>query len=169
MDILLVRHGIAVERGSRGFDDDAKRPLTSAGRDRMFEAARGLERLYTPQVIFTSPLVRAMQTAEILQSTYKLGKTRECVALATGNHQELIAALEEADIGSVALVGHEPSMSELFSTLLTGHAHAVSATFKKGAAALIRSGDDLRAGECWLEWLIQPAALRRIAQGKSGS
>lgn len=168
MDILLVRHGIAVERGTRGYEDDAKRPLTPAGRQRMVEAARGLERVFTPQAIFTSPLVRAAQTAEILQGVYQLGKPRVCEALGTGDHQGLISALEESDVGSVALVGHEPWMSELLSLLLTGYVSAVSTNFKKGACALVRC-DDLRPGNCWLEWLIQPAALRRMAQTTTGS
>jgi phosphohistidine phosphatase len=168
VDILLVRHGIAVERGTRGYEDDAARPLTSAGRERMFEAARGLERLFTPQVIFTSPILRATQTAEILRSVYQLGKPRVCDALGTGDHLALISALEEGDVGSVALVGHEPWMSELLSLLLTGYVSAVSTNFKKGACALVRT-DDLRPGNCWLEWLIQPAALRRMAQASTGS
>ena len=168
MDILLVRHAIAVERGSKGYDDDALRPLTPAGRQRMLEAARGLERIYTPQAIFTSPLVRAVQTAEILQSVYHLGKPRVCDALGTGDHLSLIAALEESDVGSVALVGHEPWMSELLSLLLTGYVSTVSANFKKGACALVRC-DDLRPGNCWLEWHIQPAALRRMAHASTGS
>ncbi len=168
MDILLVRHGIAVERGTKGYEDDAARPLTPAGRERMLEAARGLERIFTPQVIFTSPLVRAAQTAEILQSVYRLGKTRTCEALATGDHPALIQALDEGDVGSVALVGHEPWMSELLSLLITGYVSTLSATFKKGACALVRT-EDLQPGNCWLEWLIQPAALRRMAQTGTGS
>jgi phosphohistidine phosphatase len=168
VDILLVRHGIAVERGTQGYQDDGLRPLTAAGRQRMLEAAGGLERLFTPQAIFTSPLVRAAQTAEVLQSVYHLGKPRVCEALGTGDHASLISTLEESEIGSVALVGHEPWMSELLSLLLTGYVSAVAATFKKGAAALVRT-DDLRPGNCWLEWLIQPAALRRMAHPATGS
>jgi phosphohistidine phosphatase len=168
VDILLVRHGIAVERGTAGYEDDASRPLTTAGRERMFEAARGLERLATPQAILTSPLVRASQTAEILQRVYRLGKPQVCEELATGDHRGVIARLEEYDAGSIALVGHEPWMSELLSLLLTGYVSAVSANFKKGACALVRTGD-LQPGNCWLEWLIQPAALRRIAQASNGS
>ncbi len=168
MDILLVRHGIAVERGTKGYEDDATRPLTTAGRERMYEAARGLERLFTPQVIFTSPFVRAAQTAEILQSVYRLGKTRTCEALSTGDHPALIESLEDSEVGSVALVGHEPWMSELLSLLTTGYVSSFSATFKKGASALVRT-DDLQPGNCWLEWLIQPAALRRLAQSSTES
>ncbi|HMO95670.1 MAG TPA: histidine phosphatase family protein [Tepidiformaceae bacterium] len=168
MDILLVRHGIAVERGTPGYEDDSLRPLTPAGRERMVEAARGLERLFTPQAILTSPLVRAAQTADILQAVYRLGKPQTCRELANGDHPGVIARLEECDAGSIALVGHEPWMGELLSLLLSGYVSAVEATFKKGACALVRTSD-LRPGNCWLEWLIQPAALRRIAQASTAS
>lgn len=164
MDICLVRHAVAVERGSPGFEDDAKRPLTPQGRARMVEAAGGLKRLFTPQVILTSPLVRAAETAEILRKGYGLGKPRVCDALATGDHDRVLAAIEEADAGAVALVGHEPWMSELLAYLLTGDRTGMASIFKKGAAALVVSAADPAPGNCWLEWLIQPGTLRRLGQ-----
>lgn len=163
MEICLVRHAIAVERGTQ-YEDDSKRPLTLQGRARMEEAAAGLQRLFTPQVVLTSPLVRAVETAEILRKHYKLGKLRECEALATGDHKAVLAALDETDAGAVALVGHEPWTSELLSYLLTGRTDGMAAVFKKGAAALVRSAADPVPGNCWLEWLVQPGALRRLGQ-----
>ena len=164
MEICLVRHAVAVERGTPGFDDDFQRPLTPQGRARMEEAAAGLKRLFTPQVLLTSPLVRAVETAEVLRKVYRLGKAKECEALATGDHDGVLAALEEADAGSVVLVGHEPWTSELLSYLLTGERAGMAAVFKKGAAALVRSAADPAPGNCWLEWLVQPGALRRLGQ-----
>lgn len=164
MEICLVRHGIAVERGAPGFEDDSRRPLTPQGRARMEEAATGLKRLFTPQVLLTSPLVRAVETADILRKAYGLGKPRVCEALASGDHDGVLAALEEADAGAVALVGHEPWTSELLSYLLTGERAGMAAVFKKGAAALVRSAADPAPGNCWLEWLLQPNALRRLGQ-----
>lgn len=164
MEICLIRHAIAVERGSPGSEDDFKRQLTLQGRARMEEAASGLKRLFTPQLVLTSPLVRAVETAEILRKAYGLGKPRECEALATGDHDGVLAALEEADAGTVALVGHEPWTSELLSYLLTGERAGMAAVFKKGAAALVRSAADPAPGNCWLEWLVQPGALRRLGQ-----
>lgn len=166
MEICLVRHGIAVERGAPGYTDDATRPLTAAGRARMEEAAAGLKRLFTPQIVLTSPLVRAVETAEILRRAYRLGKVRICEGLATGDHAVVLADLEEADAGSVALVGHEPWTSELLSYLLTGERSGMASVFKKGAAGLVRCPADPAPGNCWLEWLVQPAALRSLAQGR---
>ncbi|MCL4241604.1 MAG: phosphohistidine phosphatase SixA [Dehalococcoidia bacterium] len=164
MEICLVRHGIAVERGAPEYADDATRPLTAPGRVRMEEAAAGLKRLFTPQMVLTSPMVRAAETAEILRKAYGLGKVRICEGLATGDHAAVLAALEEADAGSVALVGHEPWTSELLSYLLTGERSGMASVFKKGAAALVRCPADPAPGNCWLEWLVQPGALRRLGQ-----
>lgn len=164
MEICLVRHAIAGERGAPGYEDDSRRSLTPQGRARMEEAAAGLVRLFTPQVVLTSPMVRAMETAEVLRKAYGLGKPRTCDALATGDHDGVLAALEETDAGSIALVGHEPWTSELLSYLLTGERSRMAAVFKKGAAALVRSAADPAPGNCWLEWLIQPGALRKIGQ-----
>src|SRR5947209_13148449 len=67
-ELYLVRHGVAEERGEK-WPDDTKRPLTADGVERMRKAARGLERLDVQlDVILSSPLVRARQTAEILSS-----------------------------------------------------------------------------------------------------
>jgi phosphohistidine phosphatase len=162
MELLLVRHGIAVERGTVA--DDSLRPLTPEGRERMAEAARGLARLVTPQVILSSPWLRAMQTAEVLQEVYGLGRVRACEALASADFDAVIDAANETDASPVALVGHEPWMSELLAYLLCGDPAGMSVTFKKGGAALVRAAGEVRAGGCWLEWLIPPGALRRIGR-----
>ena len=65
-ELYLVRHGLAEERGD-AWPDDTKRPLTDEGISRMRKGARGLARLgLSVEVVLTSPLVRARQTAEIL-------------------------------------------------------------------------------------------------------
>src|SRR5512132_2307889 len=65
-ELYLVRHGVAEERGD-AWPDDSKRPLTDDGMARMRKAARGLARLGVGlDLVLTSPLVRARQTAEIL-------------------------------------------------------------------------------------------------------
>lgn len=166
MEICLVRHAIAVERGTPGYEDDSRRELTAEGRVRMIEAAAGLRRVFTPQTILTSPLVRAAETAEILRKAYGLGKARVCEALASDDCDAVLRALEEVDADAVALVGHEPWMSELLSYLLTGAAGGMTATFKKGAAALVMSEGPPRPGECWLEWLSQPGMLRRMGRAR---
>lgn len=163
MEICLVRHAIAVERGTPGYEDDGKRPLTPKGHEKMEEAAAGLATLVTPQVVISSPLVRAWQTAEILVLQYRLPPPRPLEALASGDDEALVRALQEMEGGTVMLVGHEPHISRTLSFLLTGDPDAVAALFKKGAAALLSCPGEAHPGECALEWLLQPAALRRLA------
>lgn len=165
MELCLVRHAIAVERGMRGFEDDRLRPLTPDGAKRFRQAAMGLKGLVVPQVIMTSPLLRARQTAEILMNTHGLAKLHFSDALASGDHAALLRDIIDLEARSVMVVGHEPHMSGLLSHLLTGDEAAVAATFKKGAAALVACADEPAAGECWLEWLLQPAVLRKLAAG----
>lgn len=162
MELVLVRHAIAVERGSMA--NDAERPLTPQGRARMEEAAQGLARLVTPQAILSSPWTRAVETAEILREVYRLGKVRVCEALASDDYDEVIAAVVDADASPVALVGHEPWMGELLAYLVSGDPAGMAVTFKKGGAALVRSAGDPQPGACWLEWLIPPGVLRRLGR-----
>lgn len=161
MQVLLVRHAIAVERGSAGYQDDRARPLTAAGRERMKEAAKGIKQLFAPQEILTSPLLRARQTAEILQDAFGV-PVIQLDALARGDHQATLRQLSGPDSARSALVGHEPWMSELLSLLLTGAATSVVSTFKKGACALVTSAGRPEPGHCTLEWFMQPSALRRL-------
>jgi phosphohistidine phosphatase SixA len=71
VDICLVRHAIAVERGTPGYEDDFARPLTADGRKRMTLAAAGLAKVFGAQMILTSPLVRAAQTADVLHNQFR--------------------------------------------------------------------------------------------------
>src|SRR5262249_31967197 len=136
MEIYLLRHGIAVERGTRGFEDDFSRPLTSKGRRQLRKTAVAMKKLASKfDLILSSPLVRAKQTAEIvakeLKSTKRLRFTN---ALAPdGVVSILIRQLtrEKKLPGKVLLVGHEPDMSRLISLLVTG-GPKMQMDFKKG-------------------------------------
>ncbi len=163
MELCLVRHAIAVDRGTRGFEIDELRPLTPEGAKRFKQAARGLALLVTPQVIVTSPLVRARQTADILMHSYHLPNLHISDSLANGDHAALLRDVAELEARSVLVVGHEPHISGLFSYLLADKESRLGVTFKKGAAALVTCDDEPSADGCRLEWLLQPAALRGLA------
>jgi phosphohistidine phosphatase len=167
VQICLVRHAIAVERGSSKYEDDSTRPLTPRGRERMEEAALGLKRIFVPDVIVTSPLLRAKETANILVHAYGLQKSRTCEALASGDNAALLADVDDIDMDRVMLVGHEPHISGTLSWLLTADAGLVSSLFRKGAAALLTADGPPRPGACSLEWLLQPAALRALANQRT--
>jgi len=164
MNLLLLRHGIAVDFGTPGYERDSERPLTPEGRRKTRAVARALAALgISPDVILTSPLVRAHQTAEIVASSMKLKKRMEiCEPLASGGDaKRLIAEVNRRHPNAerIMLVGHEPDLSLLASLLLTGCADGVAMEFKKGGVCSLEA-DELRAGKCaTLLWLAPPRVL----------
>ena len=135
MRLLIIRHAIAVER-SPDIPDDA-RPLTPQGTKRFRQAARGLARLFPrPDLLLTSPLLRAVQTARIAAKAWRMPITEEA-ALGGGSVAELESALRRVPARStVALVGHEPQVSEFLAHLI-GSTQPDRLTFKKGGVAVV--------------------------------
>jgi phosphohistidine phosphatase len=161
-ELYLIRHAIAAERGD-AWPDDSKRPLTEDGIARMRKAARGLARLdATIDVVLSSPLVRARQTADIVAAAQD---TRPSVvnieSLAPGApYASLVADLEKhARKSRIALVGHEPGIGELAARLI-GSRHAIE--FKKGAICRIDLEEIPPAGPGDLRWFLTPRILRTI-------
>ncbi|MBX3394415.1 MAG: phosphohistidine phosphatase SixA [Phycisphaerae bacterium] len=164
MLLYLVRHAIAVERGDSTYSD-GERPLTEKGARRMCRVVRGLARLGVHlDAIWTSPLVRAIQTAEILATLPRFtGKMTVDKALAPGGDADaLISDVgHSGNVGALALVGHEPDLSELCGRLITGRSESVVA-LRKGAVACVEIVEFEPAVRGVLQWLMQPGALRRI-------
>src|SRR5262245_45526678 len=124
MQLVVVRHAIAMDREefARTGKDDALRPLTREGRKRMARAASGLRRL-VPELsrVVTSPLLRALQTAEILAAQLQCAEPEQLALLSPERPPKEAAewlAAEKSDL--VAIVGHEPHLGLLVSRLLTG-------------------------------------------------
>jgi len=161
-ELYLVRHAIAAERGSE-WPDDTKRPLTERGVSRFKEAVKGLRHLdVTVDEIFTSPLVRARQTAELLAAGLDAKPPVKVLdALAPGHSfTSLMSQLAKvAKRRRVALVGHEPDLGELAAHLI-GAGRALA--FKKGGVCRIDIGSlaAKRAGS--LIWFFPPTVLRQV-------
>ncbi len=118
MQLIVVRHGEAVDQGV-GMSD-GERWLTGRGRRTTREVAAALPPEHHPYELWTSPLVRATQTAEIIASVLRLDD-RVCVlrALATGDVSAIREAIDGyAGPGPLMLVGHEPTLSALTRQLL---------------------------------------------------
>ncbi len=161
MDIYLVRHAIADDRHPERYPNDAARPLTDEGIAKFREAARGLRRI-APDVDLTlaSPYVRAWDTAVLLHEEAGWPEPVECpeieaVKPAAGALPLLDA---HADHGAVALVGHEPFLSNLVSLLVCGDEDALRMEFKKGGVALVR----VHGGHGHLLWSATPKLLRAL-------
>ena len=162
MKLLLVRHAAAVPRGTPGVADD-ERPLTPKGKAKFTAAAKGLARIAKrPDVLLTSPLPRARATAEIAARAFKRVEPTVEPALAQESLDVIVAALgaHGAD-ATVAIVGHEPTLSALMARLL-GAAHGERLAFKKGGAALVDLPDG-PGGEGVLVWFLRPKVLRTLA------
>ena len=161
-ELYLIRHGVAEERGD-AWPDDAKRPLTDQGISRMRKAARGLARLgVSVDVVLSSPLVRARQTAEIVAGALAPRPSLVNVdSLAPdGSYAALVADLEKyVRKTRVAIVGHEPAIGELAARLI-GSRHGIE--FKKGAVCRIDIDDLPPAGPGDLRWLLTTKILRAI-------
>jgi phosphohistidine phosphatase len=161
-ELYLVRHGVAEERGAK-WPDDAKRPLSADGMSRMKKSARGLDRLdVTFDVILTSPLVRARQTADILSAEMDGHPAIVNVeALAPGaSYASLVTELEKhARKARIALVGHEPGIGELAARLV-GSRHPIE--FKKGSVARIDVEQIPPAGPGDLRWMMPPKFMRAM-------
>jgi phosphohistidine phosphatase len=161
-ELYLVRHGLAEDRGD-AWPDDTKRPLTSEGLSRMRKAARGLAGLGVGlDVVLTSPLVRARQTAEILAAAMDPRPPLATVdSLAPeGSYATLLADLEKhARKTRIALVGHEPGIGELAARLI-GSRHSIE--FKKGAVCRVDVDDIPPSGPGDLRWLLTPKILRSL-------
>ncbi|ADD69747.1 putative phosphohistidine phosphatase, SixA [Denitrovibrio acetiphilus DSM 12809] len=134
--LYLIRHGHAEDR-SVWHDSDLKRPLVNRGVTRARKAFSRFIKLYpSPDIIFCSEALRALQTAEILHKLCgaEIVVTRELNPGASPmDYQKILDDL--ADDICTAVVGHEPDMSEFMSHYLTGG--NLNIVFKKGSIAHI--------------------------------
>lgn len=152
MRVYLVRHAESVDRAP-GMPD-AARCLSARGRVSFRETARRFrEAGALPDRMFTSPLVRAVQTAEILSETLQFaGEVAVAPQLSPGFDVEGLNAVLDVCPGTreVALVGHAPDLGDILARLLSlprGYA------MRKGSIAALDlpdTGNRLHAGFAWL-------------------
>jgi phosphohistidine phosphatase len=166
MQLLVVRHGIAVERDewAKEHSDDRDRPLTDAGKKKMKECAKGLHALVPRlDVLATSPLTRALQTAAILAKVYQKGEPLIVDPLSSGQHPPAFATWlrSQGPQKTVAIVGHEPGLGAIVSWFTAGSERSFL-ELGKGGACLLDLGDRIEAGEAMLLWVLRPSHLRAL-------
>jgi phosphohistidine phosphatase len=157
MELLIIRHGTAEPHGHPG--GDGERALVDKGREQARGVGRFLKRVgCLPEVVLTSPLVRARQTADGLCAAAGIAAPVVQPWLACG--MSPATAMDELDayasFDCVAMVGHEPDLSELAGWLLGADAGRVR--MKKGAVACISLRLPSRRGE--LQFLLPPKAMK---------
>jgi phosphohistidine phosphatase len=163
--LYIMRHGLAVTRGSVRFSDDAQRPLVPEGKEKMREIAEGLKRMgFEVDWIVSSPLVRAVETAGIIaDSLASSAPVDVCEAMRPGGSpEEVIAFLAKRPSRTrVLVVGHEPDLSELAARLIGAGSHA-NLALKKGGCCMISFDEFPPRSPGQLVWWLTPRLLRKL-------
>ena len=155
MRLYFLRHGLADRSAWSG--DDYLRPLTPEGHERMEREGRSMKNLRVEvDVLLSSPLTRALQTAEIAAKHLGVEVTvDERLGFGFGRQAIRDVIAEHKGAQAIMFVGHEPDFSSAVSSLTGG-----DVVCKKGSLARIDLYDtSAPAGE--LVWLLQPRVLAR--------
>jgi phosphohistidine phosphatase len=167
LELYLIRHGIAAD--ARAGEPDETRALTEEGITQLRREAEGLDALEVVwDVILSSGLVRAWQTAEVLARTMEAEApvVRMPALEPSGSTEEVLRELakyQRTNPGAtrLALVGHEPGMGELAARLLRAQNPL---PFKKGAICCIDLAERPPRGVGVLRWFAPPRILRRVGR-----
>jgi phosphohistidine phosphatase len=165
MLLYLLRHGVAIDREDPECPPDPERFLTREGVEKTRQVARGLRKLgVKPDLILSSPLVRAVQTAEIAAAelSYPKEKIRRTELLEPdGDPAELMKEISGWKKEEVLCAGHAPQLDEMIA-----HAVGVRAAFtslKKAGAACLEFHSPA-ASRATLLWLMSPKVLRSLGE-----
>ena len=163
MRLYLVRHGLAVDRLDPKCPTDAKRTLTPEGVKKTRKAMRGLKAMgVKPEAMFTSPYLRAVETAEIAADElgFPLDKIHSTESLKPGaTPSELFKELAKLRADEVMCFGHAPHLDLAIGYALGGRS-AVTELKKAGVACL--ELQKVTAGGGVLVWLMAPKTLRDL-------
>jgi phosphohistidine phosphatase len=164
MELLIVRHAIALERDTNRWPDDEERPLSARGMARARKAALGLKALSAaPDRVLTSPLLRAAQTAAILAQVAGWPKATACRQLMPGiSPRELLLVLGRCRGERLAVIGHEPGLGALLATCLPAGVSGAAFAFRKMGVALLEFQGAPRPGRAQLIWFLPPRVLRAV-------
>jgi len=166
MQLYIVRHGIAIDREDPKSPPDPERFLTEEGIEKTKEVARGVVRLgIVPDLLISSPYVRAMQTAEIFAAAfeYPKQKIRRSDLLLPGTEAPLFykELAKDKQSATVMCFGHAPQLDDLVATGV-GSRQPVTSLKKAGVAMLELRRISPPSGE--LVWLGTPKLLRKVGK-----
>jgi phosphohistidine phosphatase len=165
MDIYLLRHAIAAPLDEDNHFEDAERALTPAGSKKMHDASLGLKELNPGfELVASSPMVRARETAEIVAEVLKFkDRIQLWEELAPGAPMEaILRRLQDLqDNASALLVGHQPDLGSLASYLIYG-SDQISLALKKGGLCRIEVTELSPQSRGNLLWMLPPKILRMI-------
>lgn len=162
MELYLIRHGIAEEAAPN--QQDEERQLTQEGRRKTRKVAKQLYKLGLRfDLILTSPLIRARQTAELLEKVGLSTEIEELAALSPeGEIQNWLSWLEtpqHSDLARLALVGHQPNLGDWAETLVWGKPNNGIVLKKAGTIGLTVPRSRSPIGSSQIFWLTSPKLL----------
>jgi phosphohistidine phosphatase len=158
MNLYLIRHGDSEKSSLQ--KKDHERELTASGKKITEQAALYWKKIIPPfDHILSSPFIRSVQTAEIIASVFKLhqGVVIDKKLSPGSSTEDLIEIVQAYDSKNIAVVGHQPDMSEHISNLISGSTAFVE--FKKSAIAKLSFGSKIKSGKGTLNLLIPPEIL----------
>ncbi len=167
MEIILIRHAKAETRDPNTWPDDDLRPLTAEGRAEQRAATRSMKKMGIKfDFLVTSPLLRARETADIVAKGYRWPEPPQ-VADELGHDYGVGAVVKllgkfPPDT-TVALVGHEPDLSDLAGALVTKDGRLDIAVKKSGVVGIEFDGP-AEAGKGTLLYHLKPGHLRKLAE-----
>lgn len=164
--VVLLRHGIAVDREEWTDSPDLARPLTKKGSRRTLQAARGLRMLgVRPELILTSPAIRALQTAKLAARALHVPHRQlheEESLLPSAPPDDTLAALAALEVAEVLCVGHAPRLDELLAALVGLRSGQAPLALKKSGAAIVAWNRQVGGGR--LCALLAPQTLRNVGR-----
>lgn len=167
-EVVVFRHGLAVAPEAWESSDDGSRPLTRLGKDKTEQAVNGLLKLVEcPQMIVSSPYVRAIETAEIVANAFGFSRKRILVSdrfVPDGDPGESLAFVESLSAARLVVVGHNPNLSRMVALAVGLHPESGISLRKAGAALVRKPGADGR--QTWhLQWYVTARLLRLVGCG----
>jgi phosphohistidine phosphatase len=166
MELYIVRHGIAIDREDPKCPADPERFLTDEGVEKSRQVAKGMSKVASvPDLILSSPYLRAFQTAELFaeEMEYSKSKIQKSELLLPGAEPlQLFRELaKDKDLSSVFVFGHAPHLDDLLATAI-GTKHHITSLKKAGVAFVELKRLVPPSGE--LVWLATPKLLRKAAK-----
>jgi phosphohistidine phosphatase len=166
MELYIVRHGIAVDREDPKCPADPERFLTNEGIEKTRQVAKGVAEVAAfPDLILTSPYLRAVQTAELFAAAFEYSKQKirkSDLLLPGAEPLQLFRELsKDKDLSAVFVFGHAPHLDDLIATAI-GAKHHISSLKKAGVALVELKRLVPPSGE--LLWLATPKLLRKAGK-----
>ncbi len=160
MELYIIRHGIAIDRSAEINEFD--RYLTDEGKNELKIIGQGLKKIgINFDLIMSSPLIRAKQTAEIIahETGYDIKKIKETEYLEIGSNWKKAFDLIDND-EHVAFIGHNPMLSEMVCAILCGELNGNTPMKKAGVCRISMISKKIFSGE--LKWFIPPKIFKSL-------